>query len=76
MLRSGAINLAAAIQRDRFDTTHESKYQLRTLPGSFSGSQLLCYEYVAFKQIAPEMDIGWDVAKEFAEAKKMREMGL
>jgi len=31
---------------------------------------------VAFKQIAPEMDIGWDVAKEFAEAKKMLGIGL
>jgi tetratricopeptide (TPR) repeat protein len=54
----------------------ESKYRLRTLPGTFSGSQLLCYEYVAFKQFAPDMDIGFDVAKEYEEAKRMKAMGL
>jgi tetratricopeptide (TPR) repeat protein len=47
------------------------KYHLRTLPGPFSGSQLLCYEFVAFKQIAPHIDIGFDVSKEYEEAKRM-----
>jgi tetratricopeptide (TPR) repeat protein len=54
----------------------ESKYRLRSLPGTFTGNQLLCYEYVAFKQFAPEMDIGFDVAKEYEEANKMKAMGL
>lgn len=52
------------------------QYNLRTLPGVFTGLQLLCYEYVAFKQFAPEMDIGFDVSKEYAEAKRMHEMGF
>jgi hypothetical protein len=52
------------------------KYALRTLPGAFSGLQLLCYEYAAFKQFAPEMDIGFDVSREYAEAQRMREMGF
>jgi tetratricopeptide (TPR) repeat protein len=30
----------------------KSEYHLRTLSGVFSGLQLLCYEYVAFKQFA------------------------
>jgi tetratricopeptide (TPR) repeat protein len=54
----------------------KGEYHLRTLPGTFTGLQLLCYEYVAFKQIAPELDIGFDVSKEFAEAQRMKEMGL
>jgi tetratricopeptide (TPR) repeat protein len=54
----------------------QSKYRLRTLPGTFTGSQLLCYEYVAFKQFAPELDIGFDVSKEYEEARRMKAMGL
>ena len=54
----------------------DPKYRLRTLPGSFTGSQLLCYEYVAFKQFAPDLDIGFDVAKEYEEAKRMVAFGL
>src|SRR5439155_1647349 len=42
------------------------KYQLNTLPGNFSGLNLVCLMYVAFKSIAPEMDIGFDLAKEYA----------
>jgi hypothetical protein len=52
------------------------KYRLRTLPGQFSGSQLLCYEYAAFKQFAPDMDIGFDVGKEFEEAKRLMAKGM
>jgi hypothetical protein len=48
-----------------------SEYRLRSLPGTFTGLQLLCYEYTAFKQFAPEIDIGFDVSKEHAEAKRM-----
>jgi Flp pilus assembly protein TadD len=55
---------------------HTQKYTLRTLPGSFSGLHLLCYQYVAFKQFAPEMDIGFDLANEYREAKRMSEIGL
>jgi len=54
----------------------KSEYHLRTLSGVFTGLQLLCYEYVAFKQVAPEMDIGFDLAKEYAEAIRMKTMGL
>lgn len=53
-----------------------SKYELRTLPGTFTGTQLLCYEYVAFKQFAPDLNIGFDVAKEYEEARRMKARGL
>ncbi len=47
-----------------------SRYILRNLPGKFSGLQLLCIEYVGFKMIDPSVDIGFDIAGEYAEALK------
>jgi hypothetical protein len=47
------------------------KYQLKSLPGDFSGLNLVCYMYVAFQSIAPETDIGFDLSKEYAAAKSM-----
>jgi hypothetical protein len=44
------------------------KYRLRTLPGEFSGLHLLSIEYVAFKQVAPQMDIGFDLSGEYQSA--------
>lgn len=44
------------------------KYQLRNLHGEFSGLHLLCLEYVGFKIIDPTVDIGFDIAAEYAEA--------
>jgi Flp pilus assembly protein TadD len=51
------------------DTT--AKHTLRGLPGSFSGLQLLCLEYVGFKIIDPAVDIGFDIAAEYEEARRM-----
>jgi Flp pilus assembly protein TadD len=47
------------------------KYQLRSLPGDFTGLHLLCIEYVGFKIIDPTVDIGFDIAAEYAEACRM-----
>ena len=47
------------------------KYTLRSLPGSFSGLHLLCLQYVGFKIIDPSVDIGFDVAAEYEEAKRL-----
>jgi hypothetical protein len=38
------------------------KYRLRSLPGEFSGLHLVAIEYVAFKQVTPQTDIGFDFA--------------
>jgi tetratricopeptide (TPR) repeat protein len=51
------------------------KYTLRALEGSFTGLQLLCYEFVGFKKIAPELDIGFDLSKEYRAALQMFEEG-
>ena len=47
------------------------KYQLRSLPGDFTGLHLLCLEYVGFKIIDPSVDIGFDIAAEYAEARRL-----
>jgi tetratricopeptide (TPR) repeat protein len=44
------------------------KYTLQSLPGKFSGLHLLCFQYVAFKQIAPGQDIGFDLSAEYRTA--------
>lgn len=46
------------------------KYSLRSLPGTFSGLQLLCIQYVGFQIIDPSADIGFDLSSEYREAKK------
>jgi len=50
----------------------DRKYRLRTLPGEFTGLQLLCYMYVTWRQIKPDMDIGFDLSKEYAAALAMQ----
>jgi tetratricopeptide (TPR) repeat protein len=54
----------------------DTRYHLRSLPGDFSGLQLVAMMYVGFKQIAPEMDIGFDLAKEYAMAQALHTGGL
>lgn len=54
------------------DVNHpEVKYTLKNLPGQFTGLQLLCLQYVAFQQIAPGQDIGFDLSMEYQTAQSM-----
>ncbi|MHA1279514.1 MAG: tetratricopeptide repeat protein [Candidatus Helarchaeota archaeon] len=46
----------------------EKQYTINSLPGKFSGLHLLCLEYVAFTIIDPDMDIGFDLSKEYEMA--------
>ena len=48
------------------------KYQLRSLPGRFSGLHMVCLMYAAFKILNPTADIGFDLAKEYAAAQQMK----
>jgi len=41
------------------------------MEGTFSGLQLVCYEYAAFKQFAPEQNIGFDLSAEYQTALKL-----
>ena len=46
----------------------EKTYSLRSLPGKFTGLHLMSLMYVGFKQVAPEIDIGFDLSPEYAAA--------
>ena len=49
----------------------EAKYSLKSLEGNFSGLHLVCLQYVAFKQIAPDQNIGFDLSAEYETALKL-----
>jgi len=49
----------------------DKKYQLQSMPGEFSALHLLCYMYVGFKILKPDVDIGFDLSKEFEAAEKL-----
>jgi hypothetical protein len=44
------------------------QYQLRSMPGKFSGLQMVCIMYVGFKRIAPELAPSFDLTNEYAAA--------
>ena len=50
------------------------KYTLRSLPGQFGGMRLLSMMYVGFQIIAPGRDVGIDLSREYAEAKRLFEL--
>ncbi len=49
----------------------EKKYTLNSLPGDFSGMQLVSYMYVGLSSLAPGHDPGIDLSAEYAEALRM-----
>jgi len=62
----------AMLGRSGLDINDPSaKYLLKSLPGEFTGLQLVALMYVGFKQIAPELDAGIDLSKEYEEATKL-----
>lgn len=54
----------------------EEKYTLTSLPGRFSGMQLVSYMYVGLSSLAPGQDQGIDLAKEYQEALKLFGAGM
>ena len=49
------------------------QYELRSLPGKFSGMEMVCTLYVGFMQIAPEFAASFDLSNEYAAAKELFE---
>ena len=49
----------------------DSRYTIRSLPGEFSGLHLLSLQYVAFKKILPEQNIGFNLSAEYETALKL-----
>jgi len=51
----------------------QKKYQIISMPGTFTGLQLVCYMYVGFRLIAPERDVGIDLSDEYSVALRLSE---
>ena len=49
----------------------EQQYQLRSIPGKFSGMELVCIMYVGFQQFAPDCPPNFDLSAEYAAAKEL-----
>ncbi len=63
----------ATLGMNGFDVNDSTqKYQLRSMPGRFSGLHMVCLMYAAFKITDPAADIGFDLAEEYALANEMR----
>lgn len=49
----------------------KTTYKVSDIPGDFTALQLLSFMYVGFKLLKPEIDIGFDLSKEYSAAKAM-----
>jgi len=49
------------------------KYTLKSLPGTFSGLQLVSYMYVGFKRLSPTANISIDLSREYQQAQRLFE---
>ena len=74
-VKQAAFEIATAGTRGLDPNNPDKKHTLRSLPGTFSGLQLLSYMFVAFKRISPETDIGFDLAREYEAALQMHQRG-
>ena len=63
-----AFEIAILGQRGLDTNDSTQKYNLRSLPGRFSGLHLMSIMYVAFKIIAPDHDVGFDLSREYQAA--------
>jgi len=69
-----AMEIAAVGTKGINPNDSKRNYTLRTMPGEFTGLHLLCYMYVTWKKVAPQMDIGFDLHKEYQEALRLRDL--
>lgn len=62
----------AVLGRNGLDTNDStSKYELRSLPGKYTGLQLVSMMFVGFKQIEPSADLGFDLSREYEAAQQL-----
>ena len=62
----------AILGQQGLDTNNpDQKYTLKSLAGSFSGLHLVCLMYVAFKRIALQQSIGFDLSREYELARSL-----
>lgn len=63
------ISLLGSVGLDPTDP--EKKHQLTSISGFFSALELICIMYVGFQILSPDLDIGFDLSKEYLAATEM-----
>jgi tetratricopeptide (TPR) repeat protein len=59
----------AALGQSGLDVNNPNKtYQLRSIPGDYTGLNVVCIMYAALQQVAPGQDVGFDIQAEYEEA--------
>jgi tetratricopeptide (TPR) repeat protein len=72
-IQAVGLEIAMLGQRGIDVNNPDSLYTLRSIPDNFTGLHLMCLMYVAFKEIAPDYDIGFDLSTEYTAALEMFE---
>lgn len=73
---AGVAMETAALGQSGLDVNNSNKtYQLRAVPGNYTGLQVVCFMYVALEQVAPGQDIGFDLKAEYDEALRLYQTG-
>jgi hypothetical protein len=53
----------------------DKRYTLNSMPGDFTGLQMVSYMYVGFQITAPDQDVGIDLSAEYNEARRLFDKG-
>jgi tetratricopeptide (TPR) repeat protein len=62
----------ATLGQSGLDVNNPDKtYQLRSIPGNYTGLNVVCIMYVALQQVVPGQDVGFDIKAEYEEALKL-----
>ncbi len=62
----------ATLGQSGLDVNNPNKsYQLRSIPGNYTGLNVVCIMYVALQQVSPGQDPGFDIKAEYEEALKI-----
>ena len=70
-LREVVLEIATLGQQGLDVNNPDRTHRLRTLPGQFTGLQLVSYLYVGMQRLYPGQDVGFDLAQEYASAKSL-----
>lgn len=63
---------SATLGQSGLDVNNSNKtYQLRTIPGNYTGLNVVCILHTALQQVAPGQDAGFDIKAEYEEALKI-----
>lgn len=72
-LREVVLEIATLGQQGLDVNNPDRTHRLRTLPGQFTGLQLVSYLYVGMQRVAPAADVGFDLAREYEAAQSLYE---